>query len=369
MKKRLLYLFFTLASFYSGNQYAQNSHDPISTMQFRNEPLDQTLESLIVNNIIGEETEFSEYPYNLPTDSINVPLDVRFNPDGFEVNTFRQLKIYLYGDTIYRPQPFFLKGSGPMSKKLGDHILSTYQKWYGQYDTIVYPSKPKLPEDLKKMIDRGRAYSQRDWSEEEKEKWQKNRDRTYVWYEQDYNIEFYLPEYEDNEYTGNIPSYKGASITYSITNYKKELKKIKDSIRKGMKAKDIVEIALDGPIWEEDQSFTIFSFRIKDIYRTKLASQVGGFKDITALKYDIIVKNLFDEVLARFEDAIFELPTPMGESVGGYNYHNVGGALTYGNGYEKSDEYNAAKIFANSNTVKLVADIKAIVLGDGQIIK
>ncbi|SDL83662.1 hypothetical protein SAMN04488034_101799 [Salinimicrobium catena] len=369
--KKLLHLVLILTLFtFSSTVNSQTSIDPISKVDFRTGSLEEVKNYLLAKDIIEDkEDKYSFYEYHFPITSDQLTLSIGFNPDQFDTKTLRQLRIYLREDTIYRPEPTYYKGLGPISKVKVDQILKTYQKWYGQHDTIIYPQENyEFPKEAQELLDSLHERRVSKLTEEEKDSIRQNQPKTFVWYEKDYDIEFSLPSYENNKYTGFINSYKDASITYSVKDYKQRVRSLKDSIRKIMKPAEIVEISLDDPTWKEEQLETNFSYRIKDIRRTTMASMVG-FKDIVAVKFDIIIKDLFNEELAQFENVIFELPSSLGKDASGYSYYNVGGAINYGHQYHQAERYNYAKNFAKAHTIKLVASIKAIVFSNGDVLK
>lgn len=365
MKKAHLVQLLLFILFYSCKSSVD---DPFQKIEFDSQDLDNTISNLIQANVIQEKGRYF-YPYTFQTDSLKLPFSVTFNPDDYNVSGLRQIKIYIKSDTLFNPEPIYMPGQGPVEKKIVDHINKTYIGWYGDPDTIIYPKYEShtLTAEMEEWFSKLNAARDSKLSEYEKKKRDENKEKILVWNENNFDVVIYIPKYEDNKFTDYKASYNGASIIYSIKNYEKRLETIKDSIRKTLKAPDIVELSIKNPIWKDEGYSTKFTYDIDGIYRTDLGGKLLN-KTILAVKYDVVIKNLYDDEIARFPDASFELSNPM--EAGGLGFQNpYRSGIIYSNNFVKANQYNSARRQSENGSIKIKAEIKAVVFKGGEVLK
>lgn len=363
--KKILIINLILCFFLIQGCNSSDSQDPIQSVNFENTKLDKTISKLLAESVIKAKDESDiSYIYNFKSDSLEIPFSLRFNPDDFEVNSLRQIRISIVSDTVYEPEPLYLPGRGSVTKKTVEHIVKTYNDWYGKYDTIVYPEKRKYTKQYLELLE---VVNKSNTSEKKAAVENTNKTKTYVWKEDKFDISIYLPPHENTESTNNEPSYSDASITYSVKDYEEQLTKIEDSVRKTLKAPDIVELYIAKPEWENSGYSTKFTYNINGIRRTAIASRIFR-KTILAVKYDIVIKDIYNDIIARIPDASFELDSPLEKEYSALSFSYKGGFI-YNNNNEMANQYNNAKIMAERGAIKIEADITAVVFKNGSVLE
>ncbi len=365
--KFALYSFFIL-SLLSCDMFKKNE-DPVRNIKFKGERIDLLTKKMIVDKIILPKEEGNHfYLYPFKTDSLNMNLRLRFNPDEYGSENLRQIKIYLNGDTIYNTKPIYLQGLGSISIKKVENIIKTYNYWYGKYDTIIYPDARSkstgVTKEFRDFINQNRTT---EMSNEEKTERKEKRSKTLIWYEKNFDISIFLPEFGRKKYNNNIKMYDGATITYSMKRLDSELAKIKDSIREILQPLDIIELEVRNPSWKGHIYTTNLTYNITGIYKKKYANLIPN--KVLAIRYDLIIEDLFKNELARIPNSTFELKEPLTTNFSGYSFSNpyVKG-IKYNIENSQRNEFEEARLYAKNNSIKIKAIVTSVLFGNGEVL-
>jgi len=283
------------------------------------------------------------------------------NPDNYNYGSLRQIRINLGGDTTYSifdRRPIFKEGQGIRLKSEIDAIYNYYIRIYGK------------PDSVNEIMNQNRI---RLFGEE---------DTilpivTSKWFLKDFNITFFRPEPYRSSYKKDKFVYdEKAYIQYEVKDYLAQLHKIQETIRLSLKPNDMIRINFGYPYWKilkpqrysdfDDRKFTV---ELRTVFRKDREEP----RKIVAIKYDIVLVDRFDTELFRFKDTALELSEPLGPrenaSLFMVDSYNLQFTSIYYSGQTAAKNLEQARIIAETSTVTVKADIKAIVFEDGQVLK
>ena len=152
-----------------------------------------------------------------------------------------------------------------------------------------------------------------------------------------------------------------------MKDYQLTIKTIKDSIRKSLKANDLITITTHQPNWSNiDEYIVALKIDVSDIHRKDREEK----RCVTGVRFDIIFTDKFKEELCRIENVTYEPKEPLCTSDGIFTYNNV--TMSYTLKYsilgDVSKSYESARKYSRENKIYTEAKIKAVVLDDGTII-
>lgn len=285
----------------------------------------------------------------------NYPVEVTFNPDGYDTPEIRQIGLSLNTDqvVIHNGKKIISRTMQPRSIQDVEEILKIYYQYYGEPNSIVVPELSNTLKSLNAALGRSTE----------------SQERTYIWKEKNYTISFYVPEPERIDVNSSELYYDNAEIKYSSVDYDENLFAIKEEIRRGLTPSDIVEIWLKNPNWIQSAHPNtyngIFDFHYDIDMARKIAPEEG--RAVKAVKFDIVFLDSFKDEVARWKGINFQLPDPLDQY--DYVYNNKGFSITYDSREKKALPLEIGRQVNASNSITIKADVTGILFTNGELLK
>ncbi len=324
---------------------------------------------MLQNKIFNKNKDSLGFTFHMQVDTLKLPVSIYTNNDNFytfgKFGKLRNLSIDL---TDYESRKsdfgdFFETLPTGMSKSNVDKIYQKYVLNYGEPDSLI--EKDEYDKDF---MPKGLVIP---------------KSKKAVWLTKNFKLTFNMP-FPNTAKDKNYEYYYGrdfgekASINYEMYNYKEECDRIRDSIRKTYQPNDIVKMVAYKPEW-----VTINEIHNGHRYNTMFKITCGRLerKDVLdprrvkAIRYEIVITDLFKKELYRITDLTYELKNPLnpiynsGGLVEVYD-SNQNPGITYSAKFnEKNEKLENLKKYNFSNSVKCNVDIKSIVFDDGDILE
>ncbi|MBC8767365.1 hypothetical protein H4O18_05110 [Arenibacter sp. BSSL-BM3] len=329
-KYTLIYLwlfFFCMISCYE-------SKDPLGTVKLGEMPKDtfirhlKDMELLTEKDMQSDSTEsldligiINRYTYILSQDTVNISFSMRFNKSEYDFGKIQAFEL----------DP---KNSSEQVKKA---VIAKYSEWYGKPDSLISP-----------------------WNEGDSE----------ILYDLKWKNESIIVNLDHTIY-GDFISY---NLHYMPADFKERNKRIKDSIELNQSIKKLAKIANPNCRWE-NISATQKKFKF-DISISR--SEKYDLRKITAIRYDLVIQDLFNNELFRNVDLTMELNSPLGpQHLASYYPDDVFWSDTNNdmNYHVSYNIYNPnfaaierARKYAEKNSIVSLGLITSIVMDDGSVI-
>lgn len=352
MKKQLLLNLGLLL--YSLLSFAQD--DPFNKINFGIDKSEIIISNWEQEGILTDpEYENLLFKYLIKGKAGNFPVEVAFNPDGYQTDEIRQVKLMLNLDEIIvqNENKFIRRARMARSINEVEEILKIYYKYYGEPDSIIVPELSDLIKSLNKALGRSTE----------------SQERTYIWERKDHQIAFYIPEPSRININESELFYDSASITYSTLDYGKKLFEIQEKIRQGLAPADIIEIWLKNPNWipsaNPDAYKGVYDFHYDIDMARKIAPEEK--RAIKAVKFDIVFIDSFKDEVARWKGINFLLPEPIEQN--SYIYTNKGYSITYDSRDKKALPLEIGRQISESSGITIKADVIGILYTNGELLK
>lgn len=355
MNKQLLFIIgFFFYCLYSSGQGTKG--DPFEKIRYGIDKTEIIKSNWQQNGLLTEpEYDNTMFRYFIKGATADFPVEVTFNPDGYETEEIRQIKLFLNTDEVIQHNGKQFTTRGRMARPINEveEILKVYQQYYGTPDSIFVP---ELSDNLKSLnAALGRST--------------KSQERTYIWIEKNYKISFYIPKPGRIDVNASELYYDNAEIKYSSLDYDENLFAIKEEIRRGLAPSDIVEIWLKNPNWiqsaQPNTSKGIFDFHYDIDMARKIAPEEG--RAVKAVKFDIVFLDSFKDEVARWKGINFQLPDPLGQY--DYVYNNKGFYITYDSLEKKALPLETGRQLNESSGITIKAEITGILFTNGDLLK
>jgi len=346
------------------------NEDLLQDSEFGSVKYDEFKTQMIDKGLFIEPNEDStSFRYYIIKDGIKYETEASFNTGKYKFGKLRDIFINLNSDTFYlHGRTYQFRGSGPRLKNEVHQIYELYNDWYGEPDTleVKYPLlKPTgdlfSPESTRRLL--GKKVDSSGVPE-----------RTAIWKRDNFTISFFLPFPEVEPNLDSALVYNHASIKYKMINYDHELNRIKDSIRKSLTPKDLITMNVYQPTWRDLNSRALsdydsqIEFNIRDIQRKDLEEPRG----VTGVRFDIVILDKFNKELYRMEDVTYEPNTPLMNGSNGllaYDAFPTIYTMKYFKNSKSTASLESARIYSQTNKIKVNAEIKAIVFDDGSVLE
>lgn len=354
----LKYYLFVLMSFLLIPLNAQE--DPLSDINYGISTVNEVKKNYLQSKLFSEPLHDSSYfKYYINYQDLKLPVVASFNPDWYETDEIRQLKLNLNeDDTVYNPKGEQFIQRGIVGKEISeiDEILSIYKKWYGEPDSIFVPKLSDGEIMGRKILGKS----------------MENEDRYYLWNEENFNISFHTPSptYKTTNRTTKV--YENAEILYSSTDYLEDFNRRKAKKRLELIVSDVVSVRITNPRWEINQekpnnNNEIWDFKIdiNDILREAKEED----RNISALRFDIVFKDVFNEEVSRLKNVTHELKEAL-EPFRGALYSNP---IVYVYTYNMHSEYaipvEKARRYSQNHSIIIFADVQKVLFSNGEIME
>lgn len=351
----------------------ENEKDPFAEIPYGTISFKNAKEKFLSNPDFSEPSNDStEFQFYFLNSEVKIPVTIELNPDDYNFGLLREIRIELDGDTVYYSEPEYWPGNGPRLKSEIDIIVQKYKNMYGLPDSILIKEEEVnslgqsdmnnfLIAEIRANIRGSKSINPQLDSIKEK---------SLIWELEDFIIDFYLPKPYSDEYQNNLPVYRGARILYSMKNYDQTLTTIKDSIRNSLKPNEIISVDLGEVKW----------IPTKNEYERKIDVEIKGFTrnalEITegfrALRYDIKIIDQFNKTIGEIKNLTYEFDgTVLRYPEGALNFWMNSPHLiqTYNINSSDFDSLEKARQYAKNFKVRAVANVKAVVLGGGEVIE
>lgn len=324
---------------------------------------------MLQNKIFIKNKDFLGFTFYMQVDTLKLPVTIYTNNDElYTFGKFGKLRNLLIDLTDYESRKsdfgdFFTTLATGMSKTNVDKIYQKYVLNYGEPDSLI---EEKMPEELLML---GYVMS---------------KSKKAVWLTKNFKLTFNIPflgvaKDKNHEYYYGRDFGEKASINYEMYNYKEECERIRDSIRKTYQPNDIVKMEAYKPEWLKINEIhnghrynTMFKITCGRLERKDVLDP----RRVKAIRYEIVITDLFKKELYRITDQTYELENPLNPI---YNsdglvkvYHsNTDLRITYSAKFnnEGNEKLENLKKYNFYNSVKCTVDIKSIVFDDGEILE
>ena len=196
---------------------------------------------------------------------------------------------------------------------------------------------------------------------------------TTIWIEDNYNILFLTGKPDYDEYYKDTV-YKDAEIIFKTNNYDNELAVIRENIRKGFKPNDLIKIeSFRKPTFNYLTRSYPYDKEIVIEFRQFRRTGSEEPRGITDVKFNVIFKTKFNEIICTIPDCIYTFNRPIKCTATATTTH----LNLYGSGYAYSFKYNSGNAlgydllnsYMKSNIdFKTEADIISIVFEDDEVL-
>ncbi len=325
---------------------------------------------MLQNKIFKKNKDSLGFTFYMQVDSLKLPTTVYLNNDTFytfgKFGKLRNLSIVL---SIYESRKddfgdFFSTLPTGMSKTNVDKIYQKYVLNYGEPDSLIEKDKYE-----KEFMPPGLVIP---------------KSKKAVWFTKKFKLTFNMP-FPNTAKDKNYEYYYGrdfgeeASINYEMYNYKEECERIRDSIRKTYRPNDIVKMAAYQPVWvkiNEIHNGHLYNTMLKITFGKLERKDMLDHRRVKAIRYDIVITDLFKKELYRITDLTHQLKNPL-EPI----YNSGGLVKIYDSNEHSGIEYTVKfnnqqdeklenlKKYNFFNSVKCTIDIKFIVFDDGDILE
>jgi len=197
--------------------------------------------------------------------------------------------------------------------------------------------------------------------------------KTVFWHKENFDLSFHLPFPEKEPHLDSALVYNFAYINYKTVDYDNEISRIRDSIKKTLTPKDIINIRARNPEWStlKKQSYSDydskFEVELDNIKRKDFEEERG----VSSVRFDIVISDSFNKELYRIKDITYESNEPL--------MNGSSGLIKYGTPIISFTKYRKtsndakgledARIYASQNKIKVNTDIKAVVFTEGSVLK
>lgn len=185
------------------------------------------------------------------------------------------------------------------------------------------------------------------------------------WELDDMDIEFHRGPYQ---FVKCIPDtfYRRAYLIFKVKDFDAEIRKINEYILKNERPNDLLNIVFNKPTFTtgiKNQLPAIQLFQTFSRIERKVPEEKRA---VTAVKFDIVYKNKFNEEVYRIKNCEYEFDNGLKYPTGlimstSFGYQNIA--------YQFNEKYDAIINLKNMDGVKVDADISKIVFGDETVLE
>jgi len=333
--------------------------DPTLGFEFGSEPKEwhKKLKDLEKNGNLKDSMYSNQYRGFLTKGNDSLLVEYNLNPDGYFESQLLSIKINLNEDTIYYKNLY--RGYGRINYSKVDKV----KKWIS--DRFDYPTQTKYYIDSMTSIQIESnvmtSVTSRDTAA-----------ITYKWLTEKFDIILYVDRPNSRSSKDFeidflfYPSQKSRKESYLLLvgkDYKKRIKEVREAQRKRLRPNDLITTNfINKPKFESINS-----------NQNRIKVQIPGFvrhfseepRSVTDLKFNVIFKNQFNEVLGTMENCTFHFPQKLPYNrmldipIDYYVDYNI--YSSQGKSFEL--------IRNNVQTIKCEMDVKKIVFDDGNVLQ